>query len=165
MDTDARVQNSAAGGTVTATALTDATSSEQNTPPPLVRPGVWCEAISAYSGVPKTATRRDGYAAPDPEAAVRWIRTGARTVVPVLGPNQAEHVQSWWVDGPGSARACARLCESGDCSLTLYPGIQELTWQARPVRFLHLAAVNGGPPCGRRYRPRLLLTGRPDDAR
>jgi hypothetical protein len=164
MDTDARVQDSAAGGTVTATALTDATSSEQNTPP-LVRQGVWCEAISAYSGVPKTATRRDGYAAPDPEAAVRWIRAGARVVVSVLGPNQAEYVLDQWVDGPGSARACTRLRRGEPCSLTLYPGIQELTWQARPVRFLHLAAVNGGPPCGRRHRPRLLLTGRPADAR
>ncbi|MFP8884015.1 hypothetical protein [Streptomyces mangrovi] len=132
---------------------------------PLIRPGVWCEAISTYSGAPGTATRRDGYAVLDAEAAIRWIRAEARTVASVLGPQQAEFVLDQWVDGPGSARAYARLCEHGDCSLTLYPGIQELTWQARPVRFLRLAAVNGRPPCGRRHRPRLLLTGRGDRAR
>ncbi|MFP8886752.1 hypothetical protein [Streptomyces mangrovi] len=132
---------------------------------PLVRSGVWCEAVSTYSGAPGTATRRDGYAALDAEAAIRWIRAGVRTVASVLGPQQAEFVLDWWVDGPGSARACARLCEHGDCSLTLYPGVQELTWQARPVRFLRLAAVNGRPPCGRRHRPRLLLTGRSERAR
>ncbi|MFH0242674.1 hypothetical protein ACGRHY_09565 [Streptomyces sp. HK10] len=132
---------------------------------PLVRAGVWCEAISTYSGVPKTATRRDGYAALSPEAAVRWIRAGVRTVACVLGPHQAGYVLDHWVDGPGSARACARLHRGEPCSLTLYPGIQELTWQARPVRFLHLAQINGRPPCGRRHRPRLLLTGRGDRAR
>ncbi|MBN3931179.1 hypothetical protein IQ279_16330 [Streptomyces verrucosisporus] len=141
------------------------TASPSLCPVPLVRPGVWCEVISAYSGAPGTAVRRDGYAAPGPGAAVRWIRAGVRTVASVLGPRQAEFVLDWWVDGPGSERACARLRETGDCALTLYPGIQELTWRARPVRFLHLAEVNGRPPCGRRYRPRLLLTGRADHAR
>lgn len=132
---------------------------------PLVRSGVWCEAISTLGGLPKTAVRRDGYAALSPGAAIRWIRAGARTVASVLGPHQAEQVLDCWVDGPGSARACVRLVEGQRCSLTLYPGIQHLTWQARPVRFLHLAAVNGGPPCDGGHRPRLLLTGRPADAR
>lgn len=134
-------------------------------PAPLVRPGVWCEAISTFAGRPGTASRRDGYAALSPEAAIRWIRAGARTTASMLGPNQAEQVLDCWVDGPGSAEACARLVEGQCCSLTLYPGIQHLTWQARPVRFLRLAEVNGGPPCGRRHRPRLLLTGRDDRAR
>ncbi|CAL9445447.1 hypothetical protein SUDANB106_02363 [Streptomyces sp. enrichment culture] len=132
---------------------------------PLVRPGVWCEAVSTLAGMPGTASRRDGYAALSPEAAIRWIRAGARTVACVLGPNQAGYVLDHWVDGPGSARACARLRRGEPCSLTLYPGIQHLTWEARPVRFLRLAEVNGGSPCGRRYRPRLLLTGRGDRAR
>ncbi|MFH0243871.1 hypothetical protein ACGRHY_15920 [Streptomyces sp. HK10] len=83
----------------------------------------------------------------------------------MLGPHQAGYVLDHWVDGPGSVRARTRLCEAGERSLTLYPGIQHLTWQARPVRFLHLAEVNGGPPCGRRHRPRLLLTGRAGRAR
>lgn len=132
---------------------------------PLARLGVWCEAISAYSGVPKTATRRDGYAAPNPVAAIRWIRIGMRTVAPALGPNQAEYVLDHWVDGAGSERACARLCQGEPCSLTLYPGVEELTWRACPVWFLRLVEVNGGPPCGRRHQPRLLLTGRTDRAR
>ncbi|SFJ77833.1 hypothetical protein [Streptomyces pini] len=132
---------------------------------PLVRAGVWCEAVSTYSGMPGTATRRDGYAAPGPEAAIRWIRAGTRTVARVLGPHQAGYVLDHWVDGPGSARACARLRRGEPCSLTLYPGIQHLTWQARPVRFLRLAEVNGRPPCGRRHRPRLLLTGKDGRAR
>ncbi|GAA3647434.1 hypothetical protein GCM10023079_41230 [Streptomyces chitinivorans] len=140
---------------------------DTTTPPtaPLVRPGVWCEAVSTFAGMPGTASRRDGYAALSPEAAIRWIRAGARTVACVLGPNQAGYVLDHWVDGPGSARACARLRRGEPCSLTLYPGIQHLTWEARPVRFLYLAEVNGHPPCGRRHRPRLLLTGRADHAR
>ncbi|MGK5497255.1 hypothetical protein [Streptomyces sp. URMC 125] len=134
-------------------------------PAPLLRPGVWCEAISALDGLPGTAKRRDGYAAPGPGAAIRWIRAGARTVASVLGPDQAESVLDHWVDGPGSQEAYARLRQGKPCSLTLHPGIQHLTWQARPVRFLHLVAVNGRPPCGSRHRLRLLLTGRPTDAR
>jgi hypothetical protein len=134
-------------------------------PAPLARPGVWCEAISTLDGLPRTAARRDGYAAPGPGAAIRWIRAGVRTVVSVLGPDQAENVLDSWVGGPGSQEAYARLRQGEPCSLTLHPGIQRLTWQARPVWFLRLVAVNGRPPCGRRYQARLLIAGRPADAR
>jgi hypothetical protein len=86
-------------------------------------------------------------------------------VASVLGPDQAESVLDQWVDGPGSQEAYARLRQGEPCSLTLHPGIQRLTWQARPVRFLHLVEADGGPPCGRGHEARLLMTGRPADAR
>ncbi|MTE19354.1 hypothetical protein F0L17_09480 [Streptomyces sp. TRM43335] len=120
------------------------------------RPGVWCEAISTFVDLPRTASRRDGYAAPSPEAAIRWMRATVRTVASVLGPHQAGQVLKHWVDGPGSARACDRLRRGESCSLTLYPGIEHLTLQARPVRFLPLAAADGGPPCDSGGRPPLL---------
>ena len=114
---------------------------------PLVRPGVWCEAVSAAEDSPETAERRDAYAAGDAEAAVRWMRAGVRSVASGLGPLQAGYVLAHWVHGPGSLEDYARLNQGRPCALTVYRDGRRLTWRARPVRLVRLVAVNGRPPC------------------
>ncbi|MFP8886598.1 hypothetical protein [Streptomyces mangrovi] len=113
----------------------------------LVRPGVWCEAVVAAESDPGAEKWYDGYAAASPETAIRWLRTGARTVAPSLGPLQAGYVLEHWVHGPGSLQDYVRLCRGRTCALTVYRDGHRLTWRARQVRFLHLAAVNGRRPC------------------
>ncbi|SFL46964.1 hypothetical protein [Streptomyces pini] len=113
----------------------------------LVRPGVWCEAVTAAESEPGAEERRGAYAAASPEAAVRWLRVGARAAASSLGPLQAGYVLDHWVHGPGSLQDYVRLHRGRPCALTVYRDGHRLTWRAHPVRFVHLVAVNGRRPC------------------
>lgn len=112
-----------------------------------VRPGVWCEALATVGEDPDTAVRRDAYAAVSAETAIRWMRVGVRAVASSLGPLQAGYVLDHWVHGPGSLEDFARLRQGRPCALTVHRDGHRLTWRARPVWFVRLTVVNGGPPC------------------
>lgn len=120
----------------------------------LVRPGVWCEAVTAAENEPGAEGRRGAYAAASPEAAIRWLRVGARAVASSLGPLQAGYVLDHWVHGPGSLQDYVRLRRGRPCALTVYRNGHRLTWRAHPVRFVRLAAVSGRRPCTDRCRAR-----------
>jgi len=124
----------------------------------LVRPGVWCEALTFAGEAPDTAERRDAHAAVSADAAIRWMRAGVRAVTSSLGPLQAGYVLDHWVHGPGSLEDYARLRHGRPCSLTVYRHGLRLTWRARPVRFLRIALVNDRPPCTDRCRSRVAIS-------
>jgi hypothetical protein len=115
---------------------------------------VWCEAVTAAESGPGAEERRDAYAAASPEAAIRWLRAGARAMASSLGPLQAGYVLDHWAYGPGSLQDYVRPRRGRPCALTVYRDGHRLVWRARPVRFVRLAAVNGGRPCTERCRPR-----------
>lgn len=124
-----------------------------------VRSGVWCETLVAVCGS-DAVERRDVFAAPSPEAAIAWMRLSARSALPMLGPLQAGYVLDRWVHGSGSLEDFARLSRGRPCSLSVYRGDLRLTWQAHPVRFLHIAPAGGPRPeggAGAHRRPRLRL--------
>ncbi|MGW0707109.1 hypothetical protein ACWD4G_14325 [Streptomyces sp. NPDC002643] len=98
--------------------------------------GFWCECLLARTESNSTVLV-GSFDAPTARDAVRWIRIAVRMLVSLADEVEAEPVHEWLLFG---SRPTAAALECGKpFAVTLRHEQVQLTWSARPVRFLPLA--------------------------
>ncbi|AGP56328.1 ATP-binding protein [Streptomyces rapamycinicus] len=101
-------------------------------------PGFWCEWRGA------DGERLAACASAVPASAINWARTQMRVIASTIGEPLLADLWDWLSDGWRDAAAALERGE--DFTLPLVAGPHAFVWHARPVRFLPMAALEGGEP-------------------